>query len=459
MTTVPWSFSTATELPRNPADLSEYINNLNYHRWFVGNPYVSKVEFHLASMTTEAGYDFLTFVQGTNTMLSLSGAPVAQWLVPQEPNKPQTSPVKIGFSTDGSVEGLGVVLDQARVCCDSTPSTSLLYGMETGERYTGTLHGTSDVVYLRKAPGPANSLLSVTLWGPDGADFDLYARCGDLPTPTVHDLHALSSNAQEQFASGTNGCASWWYIAVHSYSGSGQFNIVATDVKYSDNPSESGILPLRIGVGAAVNTTFLTQIQGTMAKAAKFLYGATEGRIRFGICAIFNNAGTDCANCGGVPCDVCFKPTTGPSTAPICGPGQVILTSASGYWSDYRGVAHELAHKYLCTRDEYGSALLNCDANTNPGCTCDPNASGDCQWKCGHSIMANTSSTNNNLCVDGFDHKKDPTPGAPPTIASAAWFYALNMSLRVLDSPTATPDNFDYVSHDFNDAFICFIVP
>lgn len=71
--------------------------------------------------------------------------------------------------------------------------------------------------------------------------------------------------------------------------------------------------------------------------------------------------------------------------------------------------------------------------------------------RCGHSIMAIPDGTQHNMCTD-LDHGKDrhslTTPIGPPSnweTASGNGRFAVIMD--------GTPDNFDYVSHDFNTLF------
>lgn len=461
-TSVNWTYNSTAELAPDPNNGASYNNNILHFRYFLASAYVSQVQFELSSFSTEQNSDSLNLVQqGQTTSVNLTGnlSPMPQWVQPATPSMLQAAPLQLRFTSDESGSFPGFYIDQARVCCASQPTTALpTRGMVNGERYTGVLLGANDVVYTWRNAGPAGTRLHLALWGPiTGSDFDLYARCNALPTPSAWDLRGYSSDTNEFVFGGTDQCVGGiWYIAVHAYSGVGQFHVVGSDAKVSSDEAVSGVIPsIRVGVNSNVAPSTLSSIQQTMVKALKYLYGATEGKIFFSACQLWNNAGATCSNCGGQPCDVCFVAGVGQSNAPLCSLSSAAnITSGSGYWQSHQGVAHELSHRYLCTQDEYVAK----DGSKN----CDKDGLNECNWHCGHSIMANPFSGQNNFCLKAdqtmtVDHPRDGTSGFVPPNTASSWDWILVSSQRVTSIPAYTPDNFDYLGHDFNGAINCAI--
>ena len=108
-------------------------------------------------------------------------------------------------------------------------------------RYQGILLGTNDTVYLAIAGAGTGTQLNIAAWaGPSGpADFDIYARCGSLPTPTVWQARS-NHGGNEEFLTISNaqcGPASVLYVAVNSFNGSGGFNIMASRMNTTANKS------------------------------------------------------------------------------------------------------------------------------------------------------------------------------------------------------------------------------
>lgn len=449
-TSQPWVYDSLAEIAQDPNHAGNYINNLGHVRSFVANGFVKDVRFHFQTFSTEYGHDFFSFQQDLGEPESISGSFSSTNIAPIIYARPQLKPVQLGFSADRSLSYPGFVLDSIEVCCESSFVSLPNFDMAPGRRYSGYLQGPNDVVYLRIPSGPVGTRLRVALWGngTSGQDFDLYARCGQLPTPNFFDWRSFSGDSDEFMASAPDECTGQsWYIAVSDYSGIGQFSIVASYAK-----SVAGSIPIRVGIDQNVSLADRFQVATTMTQALRFVYGLTEGQVAFAPCDVWNNTGTGCTNCSGSPCDVCFEYNpngTTPASAGLCpdpaSGTHVNIPLSSGYWTSPRGVAHELAHQYLCTQDEYDP--LGCNATA-----------GLCNWHCGHSVMANPFSGQNNFCFKSSGiptaHERDPSPGWVPQNTMSAWDSAY-LSGRVVWSPTDTPDNFSYVNHDFDDKILC----
>jgi hypothetical protein len=423
------------------AGLGRYINNLKHGRYFLASGRVREVMFHLASLDTEYNADILRLQQQGNWPFLLSGAIPSNWIWPVQQSHSQHTPIELEFVSNSAGSEPGFIFDQIGVCCSGGPATPA-FQMIPGERYTGVLQAADDVVYLRVPAGPSGTRLSLALWASTGTnDFDLYARCGAPPTPSSFDLVGFSGNSQEQILSAANACTgSEWHIAVHSYSGSGQFSVVAS---YQKVPN--GVFVLKVGFEGTPTSTWKSQIRGVINQFLRFTYGVFEGQIFFDTCKFWVNTGVDCTNCGGSVCDVCLKSSPGTSTAPICQPGSIFITPANYFKPTL--YAHEFGHKYLCLKDEYSPD--GCDVTKST-----------CYLSCGHSVMANPYTDQHNLCVRNFDsgfinHPRDIKPGSPDiTGQSSGWTIAMT-SGRLVFQPVQTPDNFSYLGHDFNDLLAC----
>ena len=137
------------------------------------------------------------------------------------------------------------------------------------------------------------------------------------------------------------------------------------------------------------------------------------------------NGGTGNTNCGGSPCDICFKNQPGTGDA-VCDQSVNVYQE---YFAEPQGLSHEFGHFKYCVGDEYYV-----------------NAEGITRYQCGHSNMANAFGNQNNFCVD-FDHKKDKYPDAgastSPSVMHQAYQYG-----RAINTQNVTFDNFDYETFD-----------
>ncbi len=85
------------------------------------------------------------------------------------------------------------------------------------------LESTDDKVMYRFKLGEN---LNIELDGPNGVDFDLYVRKGEIPTKDAYDERAYTSSADEtiQLNMDTPG---EYYIMVHSFGGAGAYTLKA----------------------------------------------------------------------------------------------------------------------------------------------------------------------------------------------------------------------------------------
>jgi hypothetical protein len=410
-----------TSVTGNPCP--HYINNLNNNRWFVSNVWVNSIAFRIGFFSTESGYDFLRWGSETLPIGSVSGS-VAAGTTLWSNTSASFGSVRnaLNFVADYSVTYEGSSLDQVQICTSRTSvDTGTPNVLDLKRRYHGILLGTNDVVYLQFAADPTRHH-PIALWddmGSAGNNFDLYARCGSLPTPTLYDWRANSPDSQEYID--ISGCGSTVYLAVHARSGSGVFSVtrgIHTTAAHTGN--------LRAGTAFNASSAQMATFNATLQQAARHFYGSTEGEQVVDRIDLYNSQTCTTTSCGGGNCDICFVDEPGTAYAG-CGWGVVVQ---QGYYGTGEGVSHEFGHYRYCIGDEY----VNVDVGSI--------------WQCGHSNMANPWGDNNNYCVD-FDHMQDKNPAAPDSTLSSVMTQAYSAGTAV-DSENVTFDNYDYEAFDFN---------
>jgi hypothetical protein len=403
-----------------------YINNLSHNRVFVSNTWVGYVGFHVGSFYTEINYDFLTWgLEGYTPYASASGNDLGAGSVPWVSTGWSFGGIRavLNFSSDISNTFDGFSLDQIQVCTYlSSPDTHGPNAIDSKKRTVGVLLGTNDVVYLQFAASSSYrypiTLLKDT--GEDGStDFDLFGRCGSLPTPTQHDWVSLSSLAQENFV--VKDCNSTVYLAVVSYNGSGVFSVVRGIHPWSHEYN------LKAGTNFTATPALMTTFAAQLSGAARELYGRTEGELYIPQIDLYNTGLCDCGG-GGFSCNICFMNQAGTGYSDICSINTTKIYQ--NYFGDVQGLAHELNHLRFCLHDEY--YVQN----------------GSTFWQCGHTDMANPWSDNHNICVD-LDHKTDTTPNATSSTYNSGMNQAFSAGAAV-DSQNTTFDNFSYQNYDFH---------
>jgi hypothetical protein len=425
MTPVDWSFNSSGEVPDDPncsgATCPHYINFVDQTREVRANPNVKAFEFRVDSFDTETGYDFLKWRQKGGADQHLTGTPATGWYGTVVNENLQSTPMELQFITDFSVTRPGFRIGQARVCCAASTNREPA-NIPLLRRNTGVLLGNGDVVLFKAPALPAGQKLNVILWGGTGADFDLYVRCNAWPTQSTFDYLGFSGNSQEFLSFDGSACTSpgTWYIAVHSYSGSGQFNLMVSPMFAAQERTS-------VTVGTNFNATpdQLNGIANALRGSGRQFYGQTEGQFLVRQFELFNNTGPSCESCGGQPCIICFK--NQPGTGYCCDGSQYVINQS--YWFDPEGIAHEYGHGYLAIWDEYEQ--------------------GTSRSQCGHSNMSFPWGSNNNHCQSG-DHKKDKNPSASDTGQPSAWGAGIDPDRLPLTNVSGTPDNTDFRDHDFN---------
>jgi hypothetical protein len=438
-TNIPWRYAVGGgiwwfDLPSDPNcssspgnECPHYINNIDHRRFFSANSWVGYVGFRLDFFQTEPTFDRIEWGLENSPLTTRSGTAAAGTVLWANTTASFGSRrAVLNFRTDAFGSHPGFHFNELRVCkyrtsIDTAPPPT----MDLKRRHHGVLLGAGDTVYL-KFSATARYHYPITLWRDagfdDGTDYDLYTRCGALPTQTQYDARSYSGDNQEFIDAGN--CTGTMYVAVnaHAANGPGAFNL-ARGIH-----GGTGHIPLRVGVTPAVSSDKLTGIGNYVKVAARYFYGYTEGEHVVTQIDIYNS-GCSAGSCGGSNCDICYHSDAfGRANSGLCG-GQIHVYQDT----NDRVAAHELGHLKFCAGDEYydspGPPLTQLD-------------------QCGHTVMADPLMDNNNMCTE-LDHNKDGSPAATSSPLISSWGQAFAAGKAVTYS-NETYDNYPYHQFDFD---------
>jgi hypothetical protein len=424
------------ELPTDPANPSNYINNLYSRRWIIGNQYIADVQIEFDGFSTEAGHDFFSYNRVGYGTISLSGTfSTPSWKTANVPGLSlQDSPLYTIFNSDSVNTSTGFSIAAAKVIC-GVQDNNVGGGLRENDRNCGILLGQNDTVYTSYHPWNNTNDITVALWpnAPGVNDIDLYVRCDALPTVTQYDYAGLSYDAQEfvHIPAGQCPYGHTLYIAVNAFDQSFAASFNLTVQNHDPGYHFAGVIA-RTEFNATAEEMGLWS--DTLQKGARRFFGAAEGTFYMTNVDVRNNTGSGEAfqlnnYSDRADVDVCYIPLgcdrrihlfTDDINAPLT-------------------VAHEMGHYFGILADEYD----------------DDNGS-----HCGHSIMGNyyESPMNNNFCYCGNwnegtnhcdasrgDHSKDGDVGS-----SEEPVWSVLVSAPYVNVPDATPDNYNYENFDFN---------
>jgi hypothetical protein len=428
----------------NPAQCGDYLGNTDYHRNIVGNQNIKQLGFATSAAGMESYWDYVQyghrfFNNGAPTDV-VNGQITGNSQVYTWRDIPLTQPLQsdnafLRFVSDGSIESSGIAVDKARVCCEAPQVAPAPGYLNSKERVSGVLLGTSDVVYLAFGAGISdgsnfnNLHQTIALWPDEAAaasDFDLYVRCNAKPTPSAYDMVGFSSSAKEFLHLDPAGCpGGTWNVAVHSYNGAGQFNIV----RHEHHPNAH--MNLHVAFNQSVTNAQAIQWEEYLKKSARYYYGMTEGGRIIDNFYVYRSR-TSCPffdpwACGGGYCNLCIDAATNDRAfAYTVWPKHIQL-----YANDLPNsgtLPHELGHYDLGLPDEY------LDENDAYGNFSRPT--------CGHSVMGlGFTGKEYNLCYQG-DHT---TNRMHPTPAGGVSSWSLINGGIVPGGIWHTPDNYPYV--------------
>jgi hypothetical protein len=180
---------------------------------------------------------------------------------------------------DGSKRD-GFQLDQAKVSC-SSPGHHSPWNLAANpqQRHTGVLLDSEDTVHFFMPANPSYHF-TLAMWADTtaGNDFDLYLRCNARPSEFSYTQRSSSGNASNghtEFLHVDSYCSTNWFVAVHSASGSGWFNLV-----YAPHYANQHIPTMYAGTyfdGVRPNEADLANYRAMLATAARRFFGATAG--------------------------------------------------------------------------------------------------------------------------------------------------------------------------------------
>ncbi len=462
---VPFTYQvggTASELPIDPncvfTPCPTYANAILHDQRVVGNQWTTTFGLNFVTFNTEAGYDFLKWgraLYGIWPEQTISGVQAAFWADISASSGLASTFGAYEFLSDYVVTRPGFRAASARLCSalsvpDSGPPAALAPYVEN----VGVMLGNNDVVYgtLAYEVGGNHTTLVLRAYPGVSADFDVYARCGAIPTPSQWTWRGFSSNSDEYIDLGT-GCSSGQtlYVAVHSFWGSGQFYLVRGRHK----ATHEFVLSARTW-NFVPTPTELSNISNMLALGSKRFFAATEGDQVVSRIDLYTNGSTS-GFCNQTWCNVLiYNNNSATANSYLCDSGTISLYQAEfdADGDDAHVFAHELGHLRYCAGDEYINGRCATDCSLSCGSASCPGgcATGIACDRCGHSIMADlyfNKTRNTNMCTN-LDHGWDRDPGAPfPTLSPAhQQAYSAGASLGFTN---ATYDNFDYSTHDFND--------
>lgn len=389
------------DLPRSPQG-SGYANNISYRARIHTNPLVDTLELHYGVRAVDPFDTFFSFNRGTGAIIDEHGPDGTSSFYPLR-GAGLSHGIELTFATDAVMGGRGFVIDGAKVTCGAQGSPGAAVLEEDGAETFGVLTATDDVVHF--AVPVSGESFSVWLDGLPvaGFDADLYARFDQPPERDRFDFSSRNGGHSEEWISVDDPSPGrTLFIAVHSRSGSGAFNLRWARVKAKHRwqaTLDGSARPLRVGLAFVPSGPDLGQINTLLAGGQRAMIGLTEGKVQVRQIDFFTSEGS--CSCGGQGCDVCIHNTTGRAS---CAVGTT-LTASNFRWSTptqifffgSRTLVHEWGHCLLGLDDEYrdhGGVLDGSCIHTDHRCT--------------HSAMGGSRITAN-LC-NAFDHGRDPSP-------------------------------------------------
>jgi hypothetical protein len=472
------------QVSENPNVPGDYNNNIDYTSQFVFNTYVDSYGVYISSFDTQKNHDTLKLPYETALLSGrMPDGDVAHgWHDVMLGSGARNDPF-FRFRSDAYDTARGFELTSARVCTTDTRTTAKNpspHPTIPAMRNTGVLLGSGDTVYFEIPVGPTKYDTfcaesdqvhdTFALWGEPSAstDFDLYARCGALPTESQYDGDRGFSNTNQEFIHapvGTCPCGSHWYVAVHSYQGAGMFSFVAHKhyagehrgtsswAAWWDTEHYPGAVP-----PVPLSNAEICKYHKQIAMGYKHFFGANEGARYWDHIEFWPGYRQAPADLDGV----IKQQYDGRPGSCICGHGwdTELCTFSNGGriklyrgWSgtgspdayDGRALSHEMGHFLNCLEDEYHDGSPT-------------------RLECGHSIMSSEWGHQNNYCycnddsIGGHecsqgngDHGWDTTPVDNSTIQTEAVWTRIRK--RAPFAITSTPDNYDYRDFSFGDRY------
>ena len=415
-------------------------DNLVYTRTFSANRFISWAQFVSTQNSLEYNWDFLEIGRlGLTPTFNVTGARPAgeSYVLPGGFNNFQKRPAVFRLLTDSTNASPGFGFSGVWLLCSGSNGYFSGGELVQGRRASGVLLGTNDsVLFEWELNHPlflsgAQQRRNLILWNPaelasgvvdTSIDFDVYAKCGAVPTKTSYDFVSNSGDSSEFLSVPESACArnQKLYVVVYSYKGTGQFELRAS---YSNNTQDrilgGSIQHTDNGVNLTENTRMLI--------GARAIFAQTMGNfLPRGVCTVESGMTNYC----GTPLTFtrrwdCTRSAATGGFVGLCTdfPGNTLI------------MAHEFGHAQWSLPDEY---LEN---GANPPVS----ISG-----CGHSVMAGYGPGPQpfQFCPS-LSHSFDRLTG-PAVTPTSAWSLISATADIVGPPPGASPDPVDLRNHDFN---------
>lgn len=435
----------------NPADCGNYLSSTHQERPLAGNENITRLSFSTRAFGFESPFDYLEYghrvpaspfpIETVNGKIEWWGA--TWWLDIPLAGSLQEDQAFLRFHSDGSNEDDGLATWKIRFSCQKPGVPRAPGPLVPRRRATGFLLGDNDVVFLQvpagwEPSGASDLHQTVAIWPQNpqaSVDFDLYVRCNAKPTPTAFDARGFSPFAEEFLHLRPEDCPGGiWNIAVHSFRGEGQFNVVAHSHKQDAHFS------LEVAFDYSLTKGERDLWEDLLREGARFYYGMTEGTRILDTFRVYTGR-TSCpffdpTACGGHYCNLCLDPQT-------CRPGKDCRAFTYPWWPSHMQLysvdlnqpdtlPHELGHYDLGLPDEYEDRTAPSGAKFSAP-------------KCGHTVMAlGFKGKEYNLCVEA-DHDADRIAG--PAGGDSGWRRIRGL---VPDVEVQTPDNYPFNTFSFN---------
>ncbi len=395
--------TTNARLPVDFNDPTHYANNLRYTARVHTSSSVRTLKLAYDDRDVDA-FDAFTAFNRTNSEVTDQNGGVLGVSTFSLLGAGQVGGVELRFSTGPFFTRVGWGVMGAGVVCGATATSGAAPLEEDGVDSFGVLSGSDDVIFFQLVAGAEP--LSVWMQGVEvaGFDADLYARWDALPERGAYDYASKKTGHSDEWINVEAARPGHTlFIAVHSRSGAGGFNLRHARVKPEQRWSKAfgnGARPLRVATSFTATAAQISRISDMLAAGQRFLMGMTEGKVQLREIELYNRAG-DCT-CDGQGCDVCVR---GISDRAFC-QGRSMVTLFTDEWDSAdpafrfnggRVLAHELGHCLLNLPDEYRDH----GDKSEPACF-----HGDS--RCAASAMADPM-TAANLCSP-FDHGRDAAP-------------------------------------------------
>jgi hypothetical protein len=376
-----------------------YQYNLDYKFYTLANRYVKSLKMNYSFVDIETNFDKIHHgFDDTSQENVLTGSyPFGTSVESTATHSYQSTPQYTRFVSDGSINDRGIITNSVRACCDSNATNYMSY-LRIGERYKGVLLAQHDVINTRVHTYTyTNRAYSFVLKSPESssADFDLYMKCNSVPTVTNYDKRSTHFDSQEYIHIAPGECNGITYLTVHSYSGTGSFDLIAT--RHDGSAAHHTLTASTNNYHPGLNAE--QKIVDTMRNGAKYFFNMTKGRVIVDRIDYYNNA--DCNNCNGSRCDICFFDND--NDVSNAGNNRIEMYKRNHNQSSV--FAHEMGHYILNINDEY-------DRGTHT--------------ECGHSLSGSYRNYHN-YCTS-FNHNKNGSPNSslPYREQDAVWVRRMN---------------------------------